>query len=457
MGKKTPSAPIPPDPVRVAAAQSGINKDTAIAQHQLNMTDEFTPYGSSVFTPEGKKTPEGMQRYKRTTTLDPSQQRILDQQNLVHEELNRVAGGQVARVGETLATPFSYAGMPEGGSADDAATTERRLRSLTYNPYDLQAGKSRAPSAQGIGTAADAGTAAAITAANAYSSPFDYSTAPMAPGADAAARQQVIDSVYGQFQSRLDPRFESEQLAMETKLANSGIPRGSAAFSAAMQNFNQSKNDAYQSAQNAAIQAGGQEQTRLFGLGTQARQNAINEMNYLRQLPASEQGQLMGMYGQEQGLRQGEFGAMGSVRDREIQEQLSQRQTPMQEYQNLASMQQGLFGMQGQDRQRAIEEAAYLRNLPLNETSALMSGTQIMNPTFGAAPQTAVAGTDYAGLTQSNYANQLDAYNSQMQNRASNLGAITGMAGALIGGPVGGMAGSAIGNLFSGGGSGTRP
>ena len=437
MGKRTPIAPTPPDPIQVAEAQTGMNRDAAMAQHQLNMVDEFTPYGKSVYKAKGKKTPEGVQRYKRVTKLDPAQQRILDQQNLVNEELNRVAAGQVGRVGETLATPFSYAGMPEGGSVDDVGQTESQLRSLTYNPYDLQAGKSAAPTAQGIGTAADAGTAAAITAANAYSSPFDYSTAPMSPEANAAARQQVIDSVYGQFQSRLDPRFESEQLAMETKLANSGIPRGSAAFSAAMQNFNMSKNDAYQSAQNAAIQAGGQEQSRLFGLGTQARQNAISEMNYLRQLPAAEQSQLMGMYGQEQGLRQGQFGAMGSVRDREIQEQLSQRQLPMQELQNLAAMQQGLFGLRGQDRQRAIEEAAYLRNLPLNETTALMSGTQIQNPTFGAAPQTAMAGTDYAGLAGQNYANQLDAYNTEMQNRGAGIGAIADMGAALIGGPVG--------------------
>ena len=122
--------------------------------------------------------------------------------------------------------------------------------------------------------------------------------------------------MYGQAQSRLDPRFEGEQRAMENQLANSGIPRGSEAFSSAMRDFNLGKTDAYQSALNAAIQAGGAEQSRLFGLGTQARQNAIAEQNYLRALPAAEQAQLMGMYGEEQALRQGQFDAMGAVRDR---------------------------------------------------------------------------------------------------------------------------------------------
>jgi len=431
MGKKTPSAPTPPDAAQIAAAQGGINRETAVAQTQLNQLDEFTPYGSSVYAPTGAPTPQGIQRYKRTARLDPAQQRILNQQNQVTEELGRVAGAQVSRVGETLSTPFTYEGMPAGGDTANYGQTVSNLTAMTQNPYDLQAGKSPAPTAQGIGAAADAGTQAAITAAESYSTPFDYSSAPAAPEADAAARQQVIDSLYGQSQSRLDPRFQSEQVAMENQLANSGIPRGSEAFSSAMRDFNLGKNDAYQSAQNAAIQAGGAEQSRLFGIGTEARRNSINEQNYLRGLPAAEQQQLMNMYGQEQALRQGQFDAMGSVRDREISEQLRQRQIPMQEMQNLGQMQSQLFGLNDQQRQRIIQEQAYLRNLPLNETSALMSGTQINNPQFGAAAQSAIAAPDYAGLTSNNYANQVNAYNAQLGRNSSKFGAQSELAAAL--------------------------
>jgi hypothetical protein len=433
MGKKTPSAPTPPDPAQVAAAQSGINREAAITQAQLNQVDEYTPYGSSVYAPTGGLTPQGIQRYSRTATLDPAQQAILDQQNQVNQELNRVAGQQVGRVGQTLSTPFTYEGMPAGGDTANYGQTVSNLTAMTQSPYDLQAGKSFAPTAGGIGAAADAGTQAAITAAESYSTPFDYSSAPAAPEADAAARQQVIDSLYGQSQSRLDPRFESEQRAMENQLANSGIPRGSEAFSSSMRDFNLGKTDAYQTAQNAAIQAGGAEQSRLFGIGTQARQNAIAEQNYLRALPAAEQQQLMGMYGQEQALRQGQFDAMGSVRDREIDEQLRQRQIPMQELQNLGQMQTGLFGLGDQQRQRVIQEQAYLRNLPLNETAALMSGTQIQNPQFGAASPTAIAATDYAGLVGNTYANQVNAYNTKLGLKGAKYGAQGDLASALGG------------------------
>ena len=438
MGKKTPSAPAPPNAAQIAAAQGGINRETAVAQTQLNQLDEFTPYGSSVYAPTGAPTPQGIQRYSRTATLDPAQQRILNQQNQVTEELGRVAGAQVSRVGETLSTPFTYEGMPAGGDTANYGQTVSNLTAMTQNPYDLQAGKSPAPTAQGIGAAADAGTQAAITAAESYSTPFDYSSAPAAPEADAAARQQVIDSLYGQSQSRLDPRFQSEQVAMENQLANSGIPRGSEAFSSAMRDFNLGKNDAYQSAQNAAIQAGGAEQSRLFGIGTEARRNSINEQNYLRGLPAAEQQQLMNMYGQEQGLHQNYFNAQGSVRDREIDEQLRQRQIPMQEMQNLAQAQGQLFGLNDQQRQRVIQEQAYLRNLPLNETSALMSGTQIQNPTFGAVAPTAIAATDYAGLAGDNYANQVSAYNARLGRQNAATGAYADLGAALIGSKAGG-------------------
>jgi hypothetical protein len=223
---------------------------------------------------------------------------------------------------------------------------------------------------------------------------------------------------------------------MENQLANSGIPRGSEAFSSAMRDFNLGKNDAYQTAQNAAIQAGGAEQSRLFGIGTQARQNSIAEQNYLRALPAAEQQQLMGMYGQEQQLRQNQFNAMGSVRDREIDEQLRQRQIPMQEQQNLAAMQAQLFGLNDQQRQRVIQEQAYLRNLPLNETAALMSGTQIQNPQFGAATPTAIAATDYAGLAGNQYTNQVNAHNAQLGLRGAEYGAYGDLAGALGGAAI---------------------
>jgi hypothetical protein len=47
--------------------------------------------------------------------------------------------------------------------------------------------------------------------------------------------------------ARLDPQFAQQQQAMQTDLINRGIREGSPAYAAAMQNFGQGKNDAYNS------------------------------------------------------------------------------------------------------------------------------------------------------------------------------------------------------------------
>jgi len=236
MAKKGGSPPAAPDPAATAAAQGAINKETAIAQANLNRINEYTPYGQSVYEkqldPSGKPLMEGdIPLYDRRTTLTPDQQAIVDQQTRISGDLNTLAGEQVGRVGESLATPFSYEGMPG------------------------------------------------------------------APTADADARQQTIDALYGQATSRLDPRFTQERTALETQLANQGIGVGSDAYNSSMESFGRTRNDAYTSALNQAIGAGGDEQSRLFGLQGSERERAIQEAAYLRNTPLNEASALMGSSG----------------------------------------------------------------------------------------------------------------------------------------------------------------
>ena len=230
MGKSKDPAPVAPDPVATAAAQGAINKDTALAQARLNQVDEYTPYGQSVYSPTGDLV-DGIQRFRRDTTLTPEQQAIQDQQTAISGSLNTLAGDQLGRVSDSLSLPFSYEGMPS------------------------------------------------------------------APQADAAARQQTIDALRGQFESRLNPQFEQQQTAIETRLANQGIGVGSDAYNSAMESFGRTRNDAYQSAQNQAIAGGGAEQSRLFGLQGSERERAIQEAAYLRGVPLNEATALMGSSG----------------------------------------------------------------------------------------------------------------------------------------------------------------
>tara|TARA_R110000824_G_scaffold87622_1_gene215958 strand:- start:1402 stop:2331 length:930 start_codon:yes stop_codon:yes gene_type:complete len=228
MGKSSPSPPAAPDPAATAAAQGKINRETAIAQARLNQVDEYTPYGSSIYEPTGETFPDAeIDQYKRTTTLDPAQQAIFEQQTGTTQDLNRLARDQLGRVSSNLADPFSFEGLPA------------------------------------------------------------------APVANEAARQQSIDAIYGQHTSRLDPRFARDKTALETRLANQGIPVGSDAFSEAMESQGRTRNDAYTSALNQAIASGGAEQSRLFGLGGSERARAIQEYTTQRNAPLNEVAGLM--------------------------------------------------------------------------------------------------------------------------------------------------------------------
>lgn len=287
-GSKPPPAP---DPNEVAAAQGQANRETAIAQARLNQIEEITPYGTSRYEPTGQ-TVDGIDQFRRVTELAPDQQRMLDAQNRAGVAYNELAAGQVGRVADAMATPFSYDGMPD------------------------------------------------------------------APRADREARDQVTDALYGQYTSRLDPRFAQQEADLRARLATQGITEGSEAYDRAMGNFGRERNDAYGSALNQAVAAGGAEQSRLFGLEASARE-------------------------------------------------------------------------------RAIQEEAYRRQVPLNEASALMGQGAVTMPQFSPTPQTGIAPTDITSPTYQSYQGQMNAWQTQQNNRNALYGALLGTAGSIGGAFIG--------------------
>jgi hypothetical protein len=77
-----------------------------------------------------------------------------------------------------------------------------------------------------------------------------------------------------------------------------------------------------------------------------------------------------------------------------------------------------------QGRGQAFGEALATRAAPINEITALMSGSQVTSPgaMSGPTPQPGVAGTDYSGLVEQNYAQKLASHNAMM-------GGLFGLAG----------------------------
>jgi len=128
----------------------------------------------------------------------------------------------------------------------------------------------------------------------ATSNPFSLAGLPQAPGIDdfSADRDKVTNAII----QRNQPLMQQDRNALENKLMNQGIAPGSEAWKNSMDDLTRQQNDFNL----AAIGAGGQEQSRLFGLGSAARQNAIQERAYERSQPINEYATILGLGGNVQ-------------------------------------------------------------------------------------------------------------------------------------------------------------
>lgn len=129
---------------------------------------------------------------------------------------------------------------------------------------------------------------------NAVSQPFSFDGIPNAPGSgDFSADRDIATNA---IIDRNRPQMERQRAALETQLANQGIMPGSDAFKARMDDIGRQENDFNL----AAINAGGAEQSRLFGIGTQAHQQGISDATLKRSQPINEYATLLGLGGQVQ-------------------------------------------------------------------------------------------------------------------------------------------------------------
>lgn len=94
--------------------------------------------------------------------------------------------------------------------------------------------------------------------------------------------QNAQDALYHSQTQYLDPQFANEQEQLQSQLANQGIQIGSAAYTNAMQQYNNQKQQAYQSAMDSATSGGAAYQSQLSqtGLQNQAQQAQLYTQQY---------------------------------------------------------------------------------------------------------------------------------------------------------------------------------
>lgn len=323
MGKSSPAPPPVPDPVATAQAQTVSNQETARTNTALNRVDQIGPDGQTMYY----KNPLDPDHYTQLTSLSPQGQRIFDNTRNAQEQYTKIGGAQLQRAAGTLSTPY----------ADPNA---------------------------GMQTAATQAAGGALrTAQNAAGQPIntDYNS----------VRQQAIDAA----NSRLQPERQMQDEELRSRLLNSGITEGSAAWNNAYRQFNNSNNDA-------------QQQTILHA--NDLANQSIGQTAALRQIPLSEQTQVA----------------------------------------NIAGNVSNLTGA-------GVQQSTAVRNQPLNETAALLSGQQVSQPQFGAVPQTNVAPTDVLGANQLSAGVRNNNYNAQVASTNSANGGMYALGGtALVAGAI---------------------
>lgn len=306
--------------------------------------------------------------------LDPAEQANLDKQRSLTSALLGLGQGQIGKISDTLSTPMNWNALPAvrpQGQAFDPRTSS----ALT----------------QGLDT----------SGAPAMPTPFT----PLTRDAFSADQQRVTDQLYGLATQRLDPRFTQERASVESMLADQGITIQSnpEAYRRAIDQFGQTKNDAYQQALSAALTSGiglqGQlaneslaQQNQSFTQGASTHDAAINEALQKMQMGMAQESQ---MFGQTQQIDQ-----TNMARDMAL-------------------------------RQQAITEALAQRNQPINELSALMGQAPgVSTPQFQNVPGVGVANTDTITPTMNAYQGALNSYNQRMAQNNATTGAVAGLAGA---------------------------
>lgn len=391
------SPPQPPNPIATAAAQTGTNVSTAVANAYLNNTDQITSTGSLIYKPTGSyqfTDPTLGQTYNiptftATQSLSPTEQAIENSGEAAKLNLSGLAASQSGKLQNLLGSNFDLSGAPAGGNPALVGGTNVSPQT-TFDPAGSQAtsfSQFGAPLPGSIATSYGSGAA------------------PGDPGGFEADRQAAQDALMG----RLNPQLQIEKNQDLQKLSDQGIQPGSPAYAAAMDVYNRQANDA----RLAVIGQTTQQQQAMADMAAQKAgfQNAAQQQQF-------NQAQAQGVfYNTAQQAQFGENQALGQFYNTAQAQQLANTQAQYNAY-NTA-------------RQQYIAEQYALRNQPINETTALLSGSQVQNPNFVNTPQYQIPTTDIAGLINTNFNQQASNYNQQVTQQNQIIGGILGAAGNI--------------------------
>lgn len=318
MSKSTPPAPNYAD---LARQQGAANVETARVEGQLNRPNIYTPNGSQVWQRNGDQ-------YTLTESLNPQLAANNDLYNWIQgAALQNLGDWGVPALHDALSTDYSLPGAAQLGWDPNLAPDQ-----------NLQ-------------------TESGMWAAPALQEGLDYGGAPGMPSASDDTRRTAEQAMYARGAQYLDPQFQGKRADLEARLANQGITMGSEAYSGEMQRLAQEEQQAYGDLQNRAIELGGSEMARQFGMGLDARQQGVGEINTQGQFANDARGQLIS----------------------QLQSDMAQRNAAITGQANLASAQQQAAAG---GRAAGLAEQAQATTMPINVLASLLGTSQVNAPQF---------------------------------------------------------------------------
>lgn len=127
-----------------------------------------------------------------------------------------------------------------------------------------------------------------------FRQPMDLSGLPQAPGDVSQFRQGVEDNVFNSYKRRLDQTFGEQQSQLQQSLADRGIAPGSERWNREMDQFQQSRSDAFIDAQTQAMLQGRGEAESRFNMMGAARDRGYQEAVDQRNRPFNEMTSVLG-------------------------------------------------------------------------------------------------------------------------------------------------------------------
>ena len=419
MGKGGGSAPPPPDYRAAARETAAGDLEAARANAAANRVNQFTPYGSLVYSQQGKFDPRAYEQAQEAYKLSQQGAGLPEGYSLtdtnpfaIRASVQPRSGYQYAYGpnGDRIEVPLGNLTAPRvedfltaPANPDEGWTATQFLSPEQQKLLDYQNATS-----MGLGELTGKGLG---YVEGMLDNPFSTSTLPtlqssvgdadlqrltgnadlglvgQGPQLQTSLQDQGMagwDRASDLMMQRLRPQMDIQNENLDVKLANQGITAGTEAYNRAKQSLGMQQNDLLTQAQ---LQSQGIGQN-LFNQALQGGQFANT---------ATQQG-YQNLLAQQQ------------ANNPALQQMFSNQQAQQQANNAIA---QQMFGnrltnanLGNTARQQGFNELAYMRNEPLNTLNAVRTGSQVTNPSFTSVPQQAVTrGADMLGAAtaQGNY------------------------------------------------------